>query len=169
MITDSSFQHGIDWTGQDVAGWLGSEKLDGCRCWWDGFRLWTRSGLPIDAPREFIDQLPAGFALDGEVWAGRGQFEVARVAVRHGGRYWTPDIRFMAFDAPGAFGPWTSRLESIRNVWTDTVECFHVLNTTDALVRLREVKGAGGEGIVLREPTIQGYRAGRSGAVLKVK
>src|SRR5690606_4056215 len=34
----------------DVAQYLVSEKLDGVRGRWDGQRLWTRGGLPVEAP-----------------------------------------------------------------------------------------------------------------------
>ena len=39
--------------------------------------LWSRYGNPIMAPAWFLDQLPPIF-LDGELWAGRGQFQLCR-------------------------------------------------------------------------------------------
>jgi len=39
--------------------------------------LWSRYGNPIIAPDWFLNQLPA-IPLDGEVWAGRGNFQLAR-------------------------------------------------------------------------------------------
>lgn len=103
-----------------------SEKLDGLRCVWDGgltrwmdFQtvpfanrerddrghkcsgLWTRYGKPIFAPDWFLDILPKGICLDGELWLGRGQFqEICSVVKQH-----TPDdrwreISFNVFDSP---------------------------------------------------------------------
>lgn len=37
--------------------------------------LWSRSGNPIAAPDWFIKLLPRGVILDGELWAGIGQFQ----------------------------------------------------------------------------------------------
>ena len=60
--------------GIDPAPYLISEKYDGVRGLWDGRTLRTRAGNVIAAPAWFIAKLPKQ-ALDGELWAGRGQFE----------------------------------------------------------------------------------------------
>lgn len=39
--------------------------------------LWSRYGNPIIAPDDFLNALPACF-LDGELWAGRGNFQLCR-------------------------------------------------------------------------------------------
>lgn len=39
--------------------------------------LWSRYGNPIVAPDWFLDKLPP-FPLDGELWAGRGNFQLCR-------------------------------------------------------------------------------------------
>ena len=39
--------------------------------------LWSRYGNPIMAPDDFLNQLPCCF-LDGELWAGRGSFQLSR-------------------------------------------------------------------------------------------
>lgn len=51
--------------------------------------LWSRYGNPIIAPEEFLDLLPP-VPLDGELWAGRGNFQLCRSIC--GGD--TPDPRF---------------------------------------------------------------------------
>jgi len=57
---------------QPISGWLMSEKLDGVRALWDGARLVSRNGNEFAAPAWFIAALPAGMALDGELYMGRG-------------------------------------------------------------------------------------------------
>ena len=64
--------------------------------------LWSRYGNPIMAPDEFLDQLPP-FPCDGELWAGRGNFQLCRSIC--GGD--SPDprfdqIQFAVFSSP----PW---------------------------------------------------------------
>jgi DNA ligase-1 len=53
-----------------------SEKLDGMRAVWDGTALYSRAGNPISMPASFAACLPPAFALDGELFLGRGRFQV---------------------------------------------------------------------------------------------
>lgn len=94
------------------AGMWISEKMDGCRAWWDGgitrglptetvpwanvtdpktgkrkakikpesTGLWSRYGNPIMAPDWWLNHLPPIF-LDGELFAGRGNFQTLRSIV----------------------------------------------------------------------------------------
>ena len=56
-----------------VKGWLASEKLDGIRCIWTGEHLLTRQGKKFNfVPEWFMNFLPKGLPLDGELWCGRG-------------------------------------------------------------------------------------------------
>lgn len=87
----------------DVGGWWMSEKLDGHRALWDGGAsrgilasdvpyanvakdarykvppvatgLWSRYGKVIRAPDAWLDGLPRGVVLDGELYLGRGKFQ----------------------------------------------------------------------------------------------
>src|SRR5881397_472355 len=78
-----------------------SEKYDGVRGYWDGDKLLTRGGERIAAPAWFTAGWPK-VAMDGELWAGRGQFAKTVSTVRQQ----TPDdaawraMRFMVFDLP---------------------------------------------------------------------
>ena len=60
--------------GTDPTGWLLSEKYDGVRGYWDGRQMWSRGGVLIRLSDALRAALPP-FALDGELWAGRGRFE----------------------------------------------------------------------------------------------
>ena len=64
--------------------------------------LWSRYGNPIMAPNSFLDSLPA-IPLDGELWAGRGNFQLCRSIVAGD----EPDSRFdqvkyAVYSMPGA-------------------------------------------------------------------
>jgi DNA ligase-1 len=65
----------------DITAFRVSEKFDGVRAWWDGHRLLTRSGTPIAVPVWFTENWP-NEVLDGELWGGRGEFEVVSGVVR---------------------------------------------------------------------------------------
>ena len=65
--------------------------------------LWSRYGNPIIAPGWFLDQLPKCL-LDGELWAGRGKFQLCR-SITAGDE---PDERFnqVKFCCYGSPSPW---------------------------------------------------------------
>ena len=67
--------------GMPLADYWVSEKYDGVRGYWDGKQLLTRGGERVDAPAWFTAGWPAT-PLDGELWAGRGQFAQAVSTVR---------------------------------------------------------------------------------------
>lgn len=105
--------------------WLWSEKLDGMRCFWDGgitrgwaknqvpwaycakdgrlkvipkaTGLWTRYGGVIQAPDWWIEQLPKGIMLDGELhdWKLRQDL----LSIVKGGGDWK-NVGYKIYDAP---------------------------------------------------------------------
>lgn len=159
-------QHGKDWDGRELCGYYLSEKLDGCRAYWDGSNLYTKTGNRIDAPT-ITATLPAGFALDGEIYAGRGRFEDARLFVQYGKN---PDrVQFIAFDAPGLKNKdWPLRLDVIRAHGVPCVDCVQGYTMADVLHALRAVLEAGGEGLMARLPSNE-YKPGRSSNLMKLK
>lgn len=167
--------------GQPVDGFLVSEKLDGVRARWDGHQLWTRSGRPIATPTTFTEGWPA-LPLDGELWAGRGEFLRAVAAVRAGAdpRSWT-GVRLMVFDTPDPtrpFGGPEGRLALLQATLaapdspiSDRLQALPQ-QTVTSFARLRswldEVVAGGGEGLMLHRAANL-YRAGRSDDLLKYK
>jgi DNA ligase-1 len=162
--------------GIDLSRYLVSEKLDGVRAYWDGRRLLTRGGRVIDAPHWFTAALPA-FALDGELWGGRGTFDAVSAQVRK--RPSNPDgwqsIRYMLFDLPdhpGDFKTRTAALQgvvaTIRNKHLGLVEQRQVADHLALMTMLDDVVAAGGEGLMLHRADAT-YRVGRSADLLKVK
>jgi DNA ligase-1 len=160
----------------DPAGFLVSEKYDGVRAYWDGRVLRFRSGLPIDAPRGFIERLPP-VPLDGELWLGRGRFEALSAIVRRR----QPDaaswlaLRYMVFELPGSPGDFASRAQRIQSIvghsaWPQLIAVEQgTLPSPQALQRrLQELTAAGGEGLMLHRADAA-YVAGRSPDLLKLK
>jgi DNA ligase-1 len=160
----------------DPAGYLVSEKYDGVRAVWDGTRLRTRGGHSIAAPAWFLRHLPP-MALDGELWSGRGRFEALSGAVRrHAPRdaEWQ-HTTYMAFDMPGAPGPFSERAERLASLgqnidWLgfQAVEQRRVASRTELQRWLQEVVAAGGEGLMLHRADAA-HVAGRSAVLQKLK
>lgn len=117
---------------RNICGWFLSEKLDGLRVFYDGgitrglrvrdvpfsnwerddryvnidtnYRctgLWSRNAKVIQAPSWFLDKLPP-MMLDGEIWAGRGNWEITSSIVKKivpSESDWR-QIRFNVFESP---------------------------------------------------------------------
>lgn len=160
----------------DPSGYLVSEKLDGVRAIWDGRRLRFRSGRSVHAPAWFTEALPA-FALDGELWGGRGRFDAVSGVVRRAApddTLWR-ELRFMIFELPGADGDFAARAAQIGR-WVGgtssgalgVVEQSVVADRASLRRRLAEVVQGGGEGLVLHRADAL-WAPGRSRALLKLK
>jgi len=157
--------HGKDYDGGDVTGWHVSEKMDGCRAYWDGLTLYTKEGNTINAPH-ITETLPAGVHLDGEIWAGRGQFEAARLFTQYGKN---PDrVQFVAFDAPGAAGDWPQRLQAAQAHGVQTVKAWRVESLAQLLQDTARMIGEGAEGVMVRLPG-RPYKPCRSRLIMKIK
>lgn len=162
--------------GIDLAAYWASEKLDGVRGYWDGERLLTRGGERIAAPAWFTAGWPK-VPMDGELWAGRGQFARAVSTVRQQ----TPDdaawraMRFMVFDLPTQGGPFTERIPALNGrvsqidqPWVLAVAQFKVTNHSTLQKLLVKTVKLGGEGLMLHRGASL-YKAQRTDNLLKVK
>ena len=162
--------------GLDLQDYWVSEKYDGVRGYWDGQRLRTRGGEPITPPTWFTAGWPTT-ALDGELWAGRGQFAQAQSTVRQtnaGDAAWQ-QMRFMVFDLPAHPGNFDTRLPAlqatvahIRQPWVVAVAQQRVASHKALQALLQRTVRGGGEGLMLHRGASL-YRAGRSDDLIKVK
>ena len=153
-----------------------SEKLDGVRGRWDGRRLWTRGGYPVDAPEWFTAGWPA-VPMDGEIWLGRGRFDEVSTLVRNppdDDAAWH-DVRFLVFDLPGHGGGFEARVHAMRELardsdvpWLRAVSQSQLRDPAQLQARLRAVLDAGGEGLMLHHRDAR-YLPGRSDTLLKLK
>lgn len=161
------------WKGQDPKGWWMSEKLDGVRAYWDGHRLYTRNKKIIHAPDWFLAQFP-DFALDGELFTARGQFqEIVSIVRKHTpvDREWRK-IKFLAFDAPDVKAPVETRwalLRRVRGKPNIAIVPQTLCKGKDHLHQFhKKIHRGKGEGVMLREPGSH-YEHRRSHTLLKVK
>jgi DNA ligase-1 len=184
----------IDGLRQPPVGWWASEKMDGLRALWNGASLVTRASPGKDpkafssAPAWFVAALPPGFALDGELWMGRGKFhEVAGISNAK-----EPDelkwrrVRYAVFDAPAVAGGLEARLGAARAAvlgsrrrWSKSAAAKRVYPVAVVALKavrddahldamMRETVAKGGEGLVLRSPGGP-YVPRRSKHMLKMK
>lgn len=141
----------------NIGGYYVSIKLDGQRAFWDGgvtrgldkrqvpwanpkdknklsqmcTGLWSRYGNIIHAPNWFVDKLPKGIFLDGELYIGRQKFQETRsiTSTLEPGAGWY-DIRFHVFDMPIPSTFFTSGKINNQNFshFIDEETCFAFLN-----------------------------------------
>ena len=162
------------WSGSDPSGWWMSEKLDGVRAWWNGYRLTTRTGNTIHAPAAFVAGLPVGVTLDGELWIGRGQFQRVASAYRVERSADWRHVRYAVFDAPEESGGFEQRQRALVDVLAGcagpafAVAQRQCMGQADLDAVLAGIVRSGGEGVMLREP-VSGYEPTRSASLLKVK
>lgn len=167
---------------KDPTGWVLSEKLDGVRAYWDGQAFYSRQGNPFVCPRGWRADMPA-FALDGELWCGRGLFQKTVSIVKRQKGLGDDDWRFvhyLVFDAPQHGGKYEERVQFLHDhldpisLKTDsptnvTVVGTQVCRGNDHLMQqLDIVIKKGGEGIMLRKPG-SAYEHCRSWNLLKLK
>lgn len=153
----------------DPTGWLVSEKFDGWRSMWNGSAFVSRDGNTLPAPASWIQAMPDGVALDGELYLGRGRFRHMQRAVRSSD--WSA-LRFMVFDAPALNAPVESRLAALHSIalpgFCTVVEHSPCRSRADLHSRFSDVVSAGGEGLMLRAPGSFHVPA-RSPRLLKLK
>ena len=158
-----------------------SEKYDGVRAWWDGHTLRTRQGHRIAAPDWFTAGWPR-VAMDGELWAGRGRFEVSSATVQSlqpGDDAWR-GLRFMVFDLPEQAGPFQARLAQLQALagrpaaagpttptWAPVPQ-WREASFTSLQAKLRQVHDHGAEGLMLHDDQAL-HVVGRSPALIKFK
>jgi DNA ligase-1 len=159
----------------DVSHYLVSEKLDGIRARWTGKQLLTRNGNIIHSPLGFTLGWP-NVPLDGELWLGRGQFELTASIVLSD----TPDERWeqvslVVFDMPQSNSTFEERVGYIElligQTNSATLEAMRhfTLESHQALESaLDAVIDCGGEGLMLHAKNAY-YEDGRSLQLLKVK
>ncbi|WP_077669096.1 DNA ligase [Salinivibrio costicola] len=172
-----ALMHGVDGqlASQSYQGFWASEKLDGIRAYWTGTELLTRQGNPIHAPQSFLAALP-NVPLDGELWAGRGEFQTVLRTVLDK----TPNdsdwqrIGFYVFDLPQHPGPFAERYLALKRLaeqggdviqW---VEQQPVANDQALADRLAQITDAGGEGLMLHHPESL-YLGARVDSLVKLK
>jgi DNA ligase-1 len=159
-----------------LSGYWVSEKYDGIRAFWTGDRLITRTGHIISAPAWFTADWPA-IALDGELWIGRGQFELTSATVRDA----VPDddawrqVRFMVFDLPAHPGQFAARLSELQRLLGASVAAslrvvpqWQVGHESDLLAQLDREVAAGAEGLMLHRGDSY-YHGERSDDLMKLK
>lgn len=164
--------------GQSLTGdyWI-SEKLDGIRAIWDGNQLMTRTGHRLHAPESFIKAMP-DFAVEGELWAGRGNFAQVQRTVLDA----VPDetswrtITFVIFDQLNNPHPYSIRYQSLIN-WHHSlkdagqikiIEQMAYISQEQLEKQLNAVTSLGGEGLMLRSASAV-YTPGRTEQMLKYK
>ncbi|MDZ7759266.1 MAG: DNA ligase [Desulfovermiculus sp.] len=160
---------------EDISGWYMSEKLDGIRGYWDGENLLTRSGRTIHAPGWFTHDFPE-FELDGELWAGRGNFHLVQKTVldTEPSSDWKR-ISYNIFEVPHAPGDFSARLKKAKE-WFGDHNCAHVrvipqitcLGHKHLQRFLQKIEAQKGEGVIVKDPQ-KSYSGCTSAHVLKVK
>ena len=153
-----------------------SEKLDGIRALAVDGTLYTRAGNVIAAPSWFLRLIPPG-TYDGELYAGRGQFNVVSSTVmkkKPVDDEWKR-IQYRIFDDHASTTSYKNTLTALRKQLPACDAGNQVCVIDQRLVSNhntiskfhQNVKNKGGEGLMLRRNVP--YVKSRSTSILKVK
>lgn len=166
-------------TGVRYSGLVATEKLDGMRARWNPqqnhFEIGKRDPPEIRQPPEkwMAELSKIGNFVEGELWAGRGQFFKVRTCMRSAS--WD-GIKFVLFDTHQqnlSHLPYLERLRvckcMIEQCDPDIVDVVRAHSITDqnrAMGLLRDVVAMNGEGLVMHSP-YSGYMD--TGSFIKFK
>ncbi|PSM52329.1 DNA ligase [Campylobacter blaseri] len=162
-----------EYNNENLSGWYMSEKLDGVRARWNGKELVSRNGNKFSAPKDFIKDFPS-FSLDGELFTKRGDFanisSITSQLIPHNG--WS-EIKFYIFDIPDLNESFDIKYKKMQEISKNSknivfIEQKIVKNNEEVFEFLDEVVSKGGEGVVVREPSLI-YENARSNRILKLK
>lgn len=160
---------------QDIKGWIMSEKLDGLRCVWDGKEMRTRNGHLFYPPEFFVKNFP-DMILDGELFAGRGEFQKAVSIVRkHKSHDGWEDVKYLVFDGPAIPGNFAKRLKVLKDALEGIDSKYIELHKHEVCKdeehlqkEMKRVIALKGEGMMIRDPKSK-YEHRRTKTMLKVK
>jgi DNA ligase-1 len=160
---------------QNISGWYMSEKLDGIRAYWDGKQFLTKNGNRLHPPKKFIINFPP-FALDGELWSKRDDFEFIQQTVLDSvpSNDWKK-ITYNIFEVPDSKGDFLNRLDKAKkwfekhpNKYVNIIKQIKCKNENHLNTYLEEVIALKGEGVIIKDASLK-YHTGRSPHILKVK
>ena len=190
-------------------GWVMSEKFDGYRGLFryeiiDGITtgvFYSRAGKSFNAPEYFLQSMPpydllGDKILDGELWAGRDNFQLMGVVRKKIPipEEWS-DIQYQVYDITNTDGGFIERLKLLKKITNFTTKAWSILVKRGEislpdnhpnqcpLIFAKQVKVSsekkmkefyqniidnGGEGIMMKHPNAP-YSDGRSSYMLKYK
>ncbi|WP_141049570.1 DNA ligase [Aliarcobacter cryaerophilus] len=159
----------------DISNWYMSEKLDGIRAYWDGKELFSKNKNKIFAPSWFTKDFPP-FALDGELWTKRGDFENIQSIVlsQQESKDWE-NITYNIFEVPNVNGNFQTRLDFLEdylkkspNKYIKIIPQIVCKDKNHLNKFLKELLKNGAEGVIIKNPNLS-YETGRTNNSLKVK
>ncbi len=147
--------------------------MDGIRAFWNGSILISRNGMKIECPNWFVKQFPTDITLDGELWSGRGTFEMLMRILNSGPEdtEWN-NIYLMVFDLPNSCEPYEMRMRNLANLklpnHVQIVDINRCKGNEDIEKYLANIVDIGGEGMMANQPQSL-YNRMRVDSLLKVK
>lgn len=163
--------------------WIMSEKFDGQRGVWNGLKreMRTREGHIVNIPDDFEKVLPKGIILDGELIAGKRRQNIGIFRRKNPTKedWLAAGAKFVVFDSIDPIKQFDKRWKDAKKAvsaprepglpnWVTLPAQVLCRSPADLDAFFAEVKGNGGEGVVLRAPNSP-YVQGRSGLLLKRK
>lgn len=133
-----------------------NEKIDGIRAHWNGQVLTSKRGAQLRCPVWFTEGFPNYVSLDGELWLGRGTFELLCELLGFGDPNGWKRVSFIAFDLPSCDKPYEIRMRDLANVelphHVRVVDIKRCKGNHQLQQHLANVVDHGGEGLMAHKP-----------------
>ncbi|MBZ7970652.1 DNA ligase [Campylobacter sp. RM3125] len=172
-----------DFQNKNLHEYVMSEKLDGVRGIWNGKTLKTRKDQIITPPSFFMKNFPS-FALDGELWMDRNNFDSISSLIRttHIDINLWKKVSYNVFDVPNACEEFNlnpcsleNRLQVLEkylqensNPYIKIIPQIPIKNEKHLNDFYENIVKNKGEGVVIRK-NLGSYERGRSKQALKLK
>lgn len=153
----------------NVTGWYMSEKLDGVRAYWNGEKLISRNGIIFNPPAFFTKDFPKS-ELDGELWSKRRDFaNISSIVNTNEATDKWKTLTYNVFEVPHVTGGLIERLLNVKeSKYIKIIPQIRVKDRAHLAEFLKIVESKGGEGVVVRDGSLE-YYAARNNNALKVK
>jgi DNA polymerase beta len=180
---------------QPPIGWYMSEKYDGYRAGYNpqDNSFYSRQNKQFHCPEWFLQSIPPKIQFDGELWAGRDNFQLMGVVRKKVplDEDWI-NIQYIVYDLPTSDKPFDQRIKELykygelaKNRWSvirkqfsypyNTLECPFIVSEQ---VKIKSEEHLDsyythiiqnrGEGIMIKHPLCE-YKNGRCKTMLKYK
>jgi len=163
----------------NVINYFVEEKFDGTRALFNKGKFYSRNANVFEIPEFFYYDFPDE-CLDGELWAGRREFNVTGLVRKNlenldanDMKKWKEDMLYVVYDLPLHKGTYEERRKRLEEIcacckYIKIPDIWRVTSLDSLMASLKEYEDKKAEGLMLKNPKGL-YKDGRSKDLLKLK
>jgi DNA ligase-1 len=142
------------------------------RAHWNGKLLISKHGTKIECPSWFVEDFPTDVSLDGELWLGRGTFEIMNRVWKSRDSFEWKMVQYMVFDYPSSQDHYETRIRELARLrlpsYVQVIDVVRCTGNNHLRRYFEDITELGGEGMMVNQPCST-YLSTRVRTLLKVK